>query len=109
MSVDERKEWEDLVLKLEDKQRLERLLQSEDWSVMHKAWGNIASAAKHNLTVIDPEDKMGIIKLQLFVAFYENVIPKTISEYRLMGEEAYAAAKENNWLGRVGAWLQDKI
>ena len=107
MTGEEKKAWDDVVRKLDAKQRLEKMMKDENWQVFHNAWRDISNAAKHNLTVIDPKDTLGIMKLQMLVDFYESVIPKTISEYRLLGEEAYQTAKSNGWLGQVGTWLKE--
>lgn len=102
----ERQEFHALLEKIEDKERLEKVLKSEDWGVWRKVWAQTRDWAQHELNGIDPNDTKKIIRLQIMIDFYDNVLKRSIENYRMLGKEALEIAKERRWLDRLSVLFQ---
>lgn len=99
----ERLEFQQTLEKIEDKDFLERVLRSEEWSVFRKAWEQTRAHAQHKLNGIDPNNTNEIIRLQIMIDFYDNVLSRSISTYRELGRQALRIAREEGWLDRIAA------
>ncbi len=92
--------------KIEDKDWLEQTLKDEKWQVWHKVWEQTRDWAQHKLNGIDPKDTHGIIRYQIMIDFYDNVLKRSIENYRALGKEALEIAEEKGWLNRLGTYLR---
>jgi hypothetical protein len=101
-----KQEFYDTIAKLENKDLLEKVLRSEEWRVMRDVWKDTREMAQHRLNGIDPNDTNEIIRLQIMIDFYDNVLPRSIANYRSLGRDAFTIAKENGWLNKVATYLK---
>jgi wobble nucleotide-excising tRNase len=99
------RDFQEITKKLEDAAMMERLLKSPEWKVWNDAWQYLADQAKNALKVVDPDNKTQIMRLQLQIQFFEDVIPNTIKQIKLEGEEAWEAADSKGWMRSVLEYL----
>ena len=101
-----KKEFYETVERLENKDLLEEVLRSDKWRVMRDVWKATREMAQNRLNGIDPNDKNEIVRLQIMIDFYDNVLPRSIANYRTLGRDAYETAKAQGWLDKVAAFLK---
>lgn len=101
MEDKEREEYRAVLDRLNDGARMEKMLHSDDWKAFNAATKYIAEKANKALKTVDPADQNAIVRLQLQAQFYEDVIPQIIQQYKAEAEEAFEAAKQQDWLGRI--------
>jgi hypothetical protein len=97
----EKKDFYETIEKLENKDFLEEILRSEKWRVMRDAWKQTRDWAQNELNGVDPNDTNKIIRLQVIIDFYDNVLPRSIANYRELGRMALEQAKANGWIDRI--------
>lgn len=102
----EKQEFYTTMAKLEDRHMLETVLKSEEWKVLRRVWKDNRDAMVEKLTTIDPTDIEGIRRCQTMIDFYDNVLPRSIEEYRNRGREAFETAKEQGWMDRIATYLK---
>lgn len=102
----EKHEFYQTLEKIENKDFLEQCLKSEEWSVWRKVWKDTRDYAQLQLNQIDPKDTLGIMRLQMAIDFYDNVLKRSIETYRTLGKEALGIARENGWLDRLATYLR---
>lgn len=95
--------------KIENKDLLETVLRSAEWRVMRDVWKFTRDWAQTKLNGIDPNDKNEIVRLQIMIDFYDNVLPRSIANYRSLGRDALELAKENGWIDRVAKFFKQDL
>jgi hypothetical protein len=104
---DEEKEFYfSTIAKLEDAHYLDEVLKSDKWEVMRRVWSAQRDLAQQQLNGANPDDKTSIIRWQIMIDFYDNVIPRSIEDYKRRGKEAYETAQERGWLSKVAIYLK---
>lgn len=102
----ERLDFYATIQKLENKDFLEEVLRSDKWRVLRDVWKQTRDWAQTKLNGIDPNDRNEIIRLQIMIDFYENVLPRSIANYRSLGRDALELAKEQGWIDRIAKVFQ---
>lgn len=92
--------------KIEKLDWLEATLKDEKWSVWTQVWEQTRDWAQHKLNGIDPNNTNEIIRLQIMIDFYDNVLKRSVENYRQLGKEALEIAQEKGWLNRLGTYLR---
>lgn len=105
--LDEEKQFYfDTISKLEDAHFLEEILKSEKWEVMRRVWLKTRDWAQQKLNGEDPNNTLAIMRWQMMIDFYDNVLQRSIEDYRRLGKEAYDNANNNGWLGKIAIYLK---
>lgn len=101
-----KKEFYETIEKLENKDLLEKVLRSDEWRVLRDTWAQTRAWAQDKLNGIDPNDKNEIIRLQIMIDYYDNVLPRSIANYRMLGRDALEISKANGWIEKVATYLK---
>lgn len=97
------------IAKLEDAHYIDEVLNSEKWEVIRRIWLQTRDFAQHKLNGENPEDKIAILRWQMMIDFYDNVMERSIQEYKKLGREAFDAADQNGWLGKLGLYIKKQF
>ncbi len=105
--VDEDKQlYFDTIARLEDAHFLEEVLKSEKWEVLRRVFEKNRDWAQQRLNGEDPDNKTAILRWQIMIDFYDNVLQQEIESYRRLGKEAYERASEMGWLDKLSIYLK---
>lgn len=96
-----KKDFYETIEKLENKDFLEEVLRSDKWRVLRDVWKQTRDWAQNELNGCDPNDTHKIIRLQVIIDYYDNVLPRSIANYRTLGRDALELAKANGWVDRI--------
>ena len=106
--VEEEKQlYFETIAKLEDQSYVQEIMQSEKWEVIQRVFKKNRDYAQLRLNGEDPDNKTAILRWQIMIDFYDNVLPQEIDAYKRLGKEAYETADANGWLHKLGLFLKN--
>lgn len=76
-----------------------RLKNSDEWKLFEESCRRVAENAKNKLSIVDPDNKIEIVRLQLKVSIYGDVVNWIIGQLQ-DGHAAFEEAKARDLVNR---------
>jgi len=108
LDQEEQEEYLKALNNLEKNAQVEDVQNHEGWKIFETAWRHVAELSKKKLATINPDDRLSIIKLQVNVNFYENVLKETINNINKAATNSYEFAYDKGWLQEMGSHVTQR-